>query len=78
MAKYPEKMRKHPKRSRLELNEHVSGNGKVKKRLRPQHAKDIAERTGMNAYHCGVCGAWHVGRNPDQLAEDSWKTGRRR
>lgn len=79
MAKYPEKLRKGRRKLRpYELNEHVSGNGKVKTKMRPQHAKDIAARTGMNAYRCSICGSHHVGRSSTQLSEDGWKTGRRR
>ena len=77
MAKYPEKMRKRSKRDKYEINGHISGNGKPKKRLRPQHAKEIADRTGMSAYHCW-CGSWHVGRTVSQLQEDGWQKGRRR
>lgn len=77
MAKYESKLRKNPKRSKYEVNEHISGNGQAKKRLLPQHAKDIAARTGMNAYKCSVCGSFHVGRTTGQLQADGWKTGRK-
>lgn len=79
MAKYPDKLRKgRSKRSKAELNEHVSGSGKVKVKMLPRHAKAVAEKSGLNAYRCSVCGSHHVGRSPDQLAEDGWRKGRRR
>lgn len=55
------KARRISRARRPDVAEHVDQYGKPKKRLRPQHAKALAGRTGMNAYHCGTCGAWHVG-----------------
>lgn len=69
MAKYKYKLKKRGGRHGrgADPREHFGSKGKPKKRLTKQSAQSLAKRTGMNYYHCGTCGAYHVGRTNAQV-----------
>lgn len=60
------------------VREHVTSNGKAKRRFGTEaaakrwadelNARSGRSRTCTNAYQCGACGWWHVGRAPKKAA----------
>jgi hypothetical protein len=54
--------KRKPPRRQFSNIDHVRADGTAKRRMSQHSAQHLATVTGMNAYRCSGCGAWHVGR----------------